>query len=178
MSGGASASPAASSRATCSPDTTGTGITASYNAATGILTLSGTGHRHYQSVLRAGLTYLSTSEDPNNNDTPPTAAALSPAASATAAPAAPAPTGTTTRLINIVPISITPRPWVARARPDLHENDPPCSSNPRAGPSTTWTTPRWCRPPGRIGAGLGSSDSSRATCRPAGPRATTPALHP
>ena len=51
-------------------DTTGTGITASYNAATGILTLSGTDTTaNYQSVLRS-LTYLSTSEDPNNNDTP------------------------------------------------------------------------------------------------------------
>lgn len=50
-------------------DVTGTSVTASYNATTGVLTLSGNDTAaHYQAVLRS-VTYKSTSEDPTANST-------------------------------------------------------------------------------------------------------------
>ena len=51
-----------------SANTGGTGITASYNSGSGVLTLSGTDSvANYQQVLRT-VTYNNTSQDPNTTD--------------------------------------------------------------------------------------------------------------
>ncbi len=55
-----------------SASTAGTSITASYNSATKILTLSGTDTKNHYGQVLFGLTYASTSDDPTNGGANPT----------------------------------------------------------------------------------------------------------
>ena len=150
-------------------DTTGTGITASYNAATGILTLSGTDTTaNYQSVLRS-LTYLSTSEDPNNNDTPANRSrtvtySLSDGGSSGAGTG----TGTTTRLINIVPINDTPALGGAGSTRTFTESDPALLLEPSGWTLSDVDDTQMVSATVQIGAGLGSGDTLAAGSLPPG----------
>ena len=150
-------------------DTTGTGITASYNAATGILTLSGTDTTaNYQSVLRS-LTYLSTSEDPNNNDTPANRSrtvtySLSDGGSSGAGTG----TGTTTRLINIVPINDTPALGGAGSTRTFTENDLALLLEPSGWTLSDVDDTQMVSATVQIGAGLGSGDTLAAGSLPPG----------
>ncbi|MCA0186229.1 MAG: tandem-95 repeat protein [Proteobacteria bacterium] len=150
-------------------DTTGTSITASYDAGTGILTLTGSDTTaNYQSVLRS-LTYLSTSEDPNNNDTPANRSrtvtyTLSDGGSSGAGTG----TGSTTRLINIVPVNDTPTLGGAGSTRSFTENDPPLLLEPTGWTLTDMDDTQMVSATVQISAGLGSGDTLSASTLPAG----------
>ncbi|MCK6394415.1 cadherin-like domain-containing protein [Zoogloea sp.] len=150
-------------------DTTGTTITASYDAGTGVLTLSGSDTTaNYQSVLRS-LTYLSTSEDPNNNDTPANRSrtvtySLNDGGSSGAGTG----TGTTARLINIVPINDTPALGGAGSTLTFTENDPALLLEPTGWTLTDVDDTQMVSATVQISAGLGSGDTLAAGTLPAG----------
>ncbi len=87
--------------------TAGTGITATYNPATGVLTLSGTDTvANYQQVLRS-LSFSSTSDDPTANTTR-TGRTLTIAVTDANSDGAGAATTTTTRNVTLTPVNDTP----------------------------------------------------------------------
>jgi VCBS repeat-containing protein len=92
---------------TLSVVTAGTGITASYNAGTGVLTLSGSDtSANYQQVLRS-LSFSSTSDDPTLNTTRATRS-LTIAVTDANSDGAGAKTTSTVRTLNLAPANDTP----------------------------------------------------------------------
>ncbi len=92
---------------TLSVATAGTGITASYNAGTGVLTLSGSDTTaNYQQVLRS-LSFSSTSDDPTLNTTRATRS-LTIAVTDANSDGAGAQTSSTVRTVNLTPVNDTP----------------------------------------------------------------------
>ena len=150
-------------------NTAGTGITASYNAATGVLTLSGSDTTaHYQSVLQS-LTYLSTSEDPNNNNTLANRTrTVSYNIADNGSGGAGTGTGTTTRTINIVPINDTPVLGGAGSTRTFTENDPSLVLEPAGWTLTDVDDTQMVSASVRISAGLGSGDTLSAATLPPG----------
>ena len=87
--------------------TAGTSINANYNAATGVLTLTGTDSTaHYQQVLRS-LTFSSTSDDPTINTTRPSRS-LTYSVTDANSDGAGAQTTTSTRTVSISPVNDKP----------------------------------------------------------------------
>ncbi|KAB2969637.1 cadherin-like domain-containing protein, partial [Zoogloea sp.] len=150
-------------------DTTGTAITANYNAVTGVITLSGSDTTaNYQSVLRS-LTYLSTSEDPNNNDTPANRSrTVTYSLTDNGSSGAGTGTATTTRLINIVPVNDTPALGGAGSTRTFTENDPALLLEPSGWTLTDVDDTQMVSATVRISAGLGSGDTLAAGTLPAG----------
>lgn len=103
--------------------TTGTAITASYNPATGVLTLSGADSAaNYQQVLRS-LTFASNSDDPTANTTRP-ARVLTIAVTDANSDGAGAATTSTTRNVTLTPVNDTPTLAGAGSTRSYTENAP------------------------------------------------------
>ena len=95
---------------TLAVDITGTSISASFDAGTGVLTLTGVDSKaHYQQVLRS-LTYVTASDDPTDNTTKATRTltyTVNDNGSDGAGTAGTNP-GTTTRTVTVIPVNDTP----------------------------------------------------------------------
>jgi VCBS repeat-containing protein len=121
-----------------SVSTAGTGITASYNAATGTLTLTGVDTKeNYEDVLQS-LTFANTGDDPNNNNTQTSREltyTVNDNGSSGAGTAGLNP-GTTTRNVTIVPWNDTPALTGAGSMVNYTENDAPVTLEP--GTAAAW----------------------------------------